>query len=98
MAGPEAVRHSHIRGGSRDIFHSVRCLKSIGDVPLCVREVAFKNCKRCHTNRSHCDPVSLSKGYRRFDNKINIGIGSCTFQRASNGVRGVIPGGPGKIL
>ncbi|EER36641.1 hypothetical protein HCDG_09297 [Histoplasma capsulatum H143] len=34
----------------------VRCLKSIGNVPLCVREVAFKNCRRCHNNRSHCDP------------------------------------------
>ncbi|KAG5301185.1 hypothetical protein I7I48_01121 [Histoplasma ohiense] len=39
----------------------VRCLKSIGDVPLCVCEVAFKNCKRYHNNRSHCDPISLLK-------------------------------------
>ncbi|KAG5298659.1 hypothetical protein I7I48_08182 [Histoplasma ohiense] len=39
----------------------VHCLKLIGDVPLCVQEVAFKNCKRCHMNQSHCDPISLLK-------------------------------------
>lgn len=41
----------------------VCCLKMIGNIPLCIYEMVFKNCKKCHNNRSHCDSVNLLKKY-----------------------------------
>ncbi|OJD21464.1 hypothetical protein ACJ73_07194 [Blastomyces percursus] len=56
----------------------VRCLKGIGDLPVCHREVPFKDCRRCNTNRSQCNevPARFKDKARELEEVFSEGPGS----------------------